>query len=182
MTSEASASDASSSDESNAWADLPPLRCQHGRFHCEDCEGDPFDANAVTVDVESEADLAMSNAALEVSNHGPPALSSFPPAEQDQHPFVPSAAQDQRSMAISAAVSAQLADAVYAEVRGEQERARSMAISAAISTEVADAVHAEVRGQQERAREHERQLRSEAISAAVEKAAAEEAENWGYQA
>ena len=67
-----------------------------------------------------------------------------------------------------AAVSAQLADAVYAEVRGEQERARSMAISAAISTEVADAVHAEVRGQQERAREHERQLRSAALSAAVE--------------
>ena len=94
----------------------------------------------------------------------------LPPAEQDQRPFVPSAAQDQRSMAISAAVSAQVADAVHAQVRGQQERARSMAISAAISTQVADAVYAQVRGQHERAREHERQLRSEAISAAVEEA------------
>ena len=78
--------------------------------HCEACNGD---ANSMTVEVQSEADLAMSIAALDVSNHGPPAL-----------PSVPSAAQHQRSMASSAAGSAQVAGAVRAQFRGLQERAR----------------------------------------------------------
>ena len=81
----------------------------------------------------------------------------------------PTPEQDQRSTAISGAISNQVADAVHDQVadavREQVRDQHSQAISAAISTQVADAVHTQIRDQQERAREHERQLGSEDISA-----------------
>ena len=70
-------------------------------------------------------------------------------------------------MAIPAAISTEVADAVHAEALRLRERAREHERQLR-SEAISAAARALVLGEQERAREHERQLRSEAISAAVE--------------
>ena len=174
---EDSASDDSSGP--NPWEGLdgiatkriqPPaaLRCtKHGHLSCEDCARFgrfPYD------DSDNESLRAEPGAmALKDMVFSPSILNHNPIDEEMVSGSEPTPEQDPwtvelRSTAISAAISNQVSEQVAEAVRGQVRDQRSKAISAAISTQVADAVHTQVRNQQA----HEGQLRSEAISAAVE--------------